>query len=151
MWSTFSREGRAENAQRRRRTPGCIPPISNFECAVGFGEVLLLRACVPLLSASRCGCGRCQVGGRCERGRCQLGGRCDALEVEYIDLRYPSPVTLITVLSLFSNALRPPEEARRPKDILRLITYNRLDGRSRPGAGRGRIRCGPPATSATQP
>ena len=75
-------------------------------------------------------------------------------------------LTLITVLSLFSDALRPPEEARRPKDILRLITYNRarepttedfdkgfwrLDGRSRPGAGRGRIRCGPPATSATQP
>ena len=79
-------------------------------------------------------------------------------------------LTLITVLTLLSRqlclALRPPEEARRPKDILRLITYNRarepttedfdkgfwrLDGRSRPGAGRGRIRCGPPATSATQP
>ena len=29
------------------------------------------------------------------------------------------------MLSLFSDALRPPEEARRPKDILRLITYNR--------------------------
>jgi len=134
MRSTSHAKGVPKNAQRFGRTPGCIPPISNFECAVGFGEVLLLRASVPLLSASRCGCGRCQVGGRCERGRCQLGGRCDALEVEYIDLRYPSPVTLITVLSLFSNALRPPEEARRPKDILRLITYT--TGRANPPAPR---------------
>jgi hypothetical protein len=126
MRSTSHAKGVPKNAQRFGRTPGCIPPISNFECAVGFGEVLLLRASVPLLSASRCGRGRCQVGGRCGRGRCQVGGRCDALEVEYIDLRYPSPhPLLITVPSLFSEALRPPEEVRRPKDILRLITYNR--------------------------
>jgi len=33
------RKGLAENAQRAGRTPGCIPPVSNFEGAVGFGNV----------------------------------------------------------------------------------------------------------------
>ena len=33
------RTGLAENAQRAGRTPGCIPPVSNFEGPVGFGNV----------------------------------------------------------------------------------------------------------------
>ena len=170
MRSTSHAKGVPKNAQRFGRTPGCIPPISNFECAVGFGEVLLLRACVPLFSASRCGRGRCQVGGRCGRGRCQVGGRCDALEVEYIDLRYPSPHPHHSAHPLVSPAVSraPParggstaqghlaphhlqQGARTHHGRLRhgLLEVGRH--RSRPGAGRGRIRCGPPATSATQP
>jgi hypothetical protein len=101
MWSTSHAKGVPKNAQRCGRTPGCIPPISNFECAVGFGEVLLLRACVPLFSASRCG-----------RGRCQVGGRCDALEVEYIDLRYPSPHPHHSAHPLVSPAVSRAPPAR---------------------------------------
>ena len=50
MWSASHAKGVPKNAQRCGRTPGCIPPISNFEGAVGFGKALLLK---PSCGASR--------------------------------------------------------------------------------------------------